>query len=65
MNAIFRSAFEKIERLSPEAQKTLASELEQRAHDMWVEAELERGEASGGEKPMKEVFDRLAAKYGG
>lgn len=65
MNAIFKDVLKQVEQLSPEAQKTLAAEMEKRAYELWLEAELEKGEASGGEKPMNEVFDRLAAKYGG
>lgn len=65
MNAIFKDALEQIERLSPEDQKLLAAEMQRRAHELWLEGELEKGEASGGEKPLNEVFDRLSAKYGG
>jgi hypothetical protein len=65
MNAIFKDAFEQIGKLSPEDQQRLAAEMEKRAYELWLEGELEKGEASGGEKPMKEVFDRLAAKYAG
>lgn len=65
MNAIFKDVFEQIEKLSPEDQKTLAAEMEQRAYELWLEGELAKGEASGGEEPVDEVFDRLAAKYAG
>lgn len=58
MNAIFKDAFEQIDRLSPEDQKHLAEDMEKRAYEVWLDAELEKGEASGGEKPVNEVFGR-------
>ena len=63
MNAMLKSVIEAAERLSPEDQKTLAAEMEKRAYELWLDAELAKGEASGGEIPMNEVFDRIAAKY--
>jgi len=71
MNAIFKDAFEQIERLSPEAQKALADEMEQRAYDLWLEAEIQKGidSADRGELiPADEVFaqieHRLKSKHG-
>jgi len=71
MNAIFKDAFEQIEKLSPEAQKALAAELEQRAYDLWLEAEVQKGIDSldqGEEIPAEHVFSELRArlkeKYG-
>ena len=64
MNAILKNAFQAAERLSPEDQKVLAKEIEKRADELWIEAELAKGEASGGEIPMDEVFDRIKRKYG-
>ena len=64
MNAILKDVLERIEQLSPERQKTLTEEIRCRFHELWLEGELEKGEASGGEKPLNEVFDRLSAKYG-
>ncbi len=65
MNAIFKDMLRQVEQLSAEDQKKLAAEMEKRAHELWLEAEIQKGEASGGEKPLNEVFDRLSAKYGG
>jgi hypothetical protein len=65
MNAIFKDVFARIEKLSPDRQQALAEEIERRVEELWLEGELEKGEASGGEKPLNEVFDRLSAKYGG
>ncbi|MDZ4761521.1 MAG: hypothetical protein SGJ21_10650 [Alphaproteobacteria bacterium] len=64
MNAILKDALETFEKLSPEDQQKLAGEMERRAYELWLDAEIARGEASGGEIPMDEVFDRIAAKYG-
>lgn len=64
MNAILKHALEAAEKLSPEDQKTLAAEIEKRAYELWLDAEIEKGEASGGEIPMDDVFDRLKRKYG-
>jgi hypothetical protein len=64
MNAILKTVIDAAERLSPEDQQTLATEMEKRAYELWLDAELAKGEASGGEIPMDEVFDRIAAKYG-
>ncbi|OYX48157.1 MAG: hypothetical protein B7Y90_10905 [Alphaproteobacteria bacterium 32-64-14] len=65
MNAILKDILKQVESLSIEDQKILAAEIEKRAYDQWLEAEIQKGEASGGEKPLNEVFDRLSAKYGG
>lgn len=65
MNAILKDILKQVESLSIEDQKILAAEIEKRAYDQWLEAEIRKGEASGGEKPLNEVFDRLSAKYGG
>ena len=65
MNAIFKDILKQVESLSIEDQKILAAEIEKRAHDQWLACEIQKGEASGGEKPLNEVFDRLSAKYGG
>lgn len=71
MNAIFKEAFEQVEKLPPEAQKALALELEQRAYDLWLEAEVQKGIDSldqGEEIPAEQVFSELRArlkeKYG-
>jgi hypothetical protein len=64
MNAILKNAMATFEKLSPEDQQTLAVEMEKRAYELWLEGEIAKGEASGGEIPMNDVFDRLAAKYG-
>jgi hypothetical protein len=65
MNAIFKNILKQVESLSIEDQQALAAEIEKRAHEQQLEAEIAKGEASGGEKPLNEVFDRLSAKYGG
>jgi hypothetical protein len=65
MNAIFKDVLRQAEQLSAEDQQKLAVEMEKRAYELWLEAEVQKGEASGGEKPLNEVFDRLSAKYGG
>lgn len=65
MNAILKDILKQVESLSIEDQKILAAEIEKRAYDQWLEAEIQKGEASGGGKPLNEVFDRLSAKYGG
>lgn len=64
MNAILKDALKAAEKLSPEDQKILAAEMEKRAYELWLDAELAKGEASGGEIPMDEVFDRIAMKHG-
>jgi hypothetical protein len=64
MNAALKNVFDRIERLPPQDQTALAVEIERRLDELWLKAELEKGEASGGERPMNEMFDRLAAKYG-
>jgi hypothetical protein len=64
MNATLKDAFKAAEKLSPADQKTLAAEMEKRAYELWLDAELAKGEASGGEIPMDDVFDRIAAKHG-
>lgn len=65
MNAIFKDVLRQAGQLSAEDQQKLAAEMEKRAYELWQEAEVQKGEASGGEKPLNEVFDRLSAKYGG
>ncbi len=71
MNAIFKDAFEQIERLSPEAQKMLAAEMEQRAYDLWLEAEVQkgvdaadRGELIPAEQVFAQIEERLKSKHG-
>ena len=64
MNAALKNVFDRIERLPPQDQTALAVEIERRLDELWLKAELEKGEASGGERPMNEMFDRLTAKYG-
>jgi hypothetical protein len=64
MNAIFQKAFSEIEQLSPADQLKLAEEMEARARRLRLEAEIERGEQSGGEIPVEEVFDRIKRRYG-
>ncbi len=64
MNAILKTVIDAAERLSPEDQKTLAAEMEKRAYELWLDAELAKGEGSGGEIPMDDVFRRIAAKHG-
>lgn len=65
MNAIFKDMIRQAEQLSPEDQKKLAAEMEKRAYEIWLEAEVQKGEASGRKKPLNAVFDRLSAQYGG
>jgi hypothetical protein len=65
MNAILKTVLQAAEKLSPEDQKVLADEFEKRAYQLWLDAELAKGEASGGEIPMDEVFDRIKRKHGG
>ncbi len=48
MNAILKNALEAAEKLSPEDQKILAAEIEKRAYELRLDAEIEKGEASGG-----------------
>jgi hypothetical protein len=64
MNAILKTVLQAAEKLSPEDQKVLADEFEKRAYQLWLDAELAKGEASGGEIPMDEVFDRIKRKHG-
>ena len=71
MNAIFKDVLKQVEQLSPEAQKTLAAEMEKRAYELWLEAEVQKGidSADRGELvPAEEVSARmearLKAKYG-
>jgi hypothetical protein len=55
MNAILKDALKAAERLSPEDQKTLAAEIEKRAYELWLDAELAKGEASGGDTDGRRV----------
>ena len=68
MNATLKDALKAAEKLSAEDQKTLAAEIEKRAYELWLDAELAKGETSlekEGGIPMDEVFDRLKRKCGG
>lgn len=65
MNAIFKDAFEQIEKLSPEDQRALAAEMEKRAYELWLEGEVQKGleEADRGDLiPAEEVFARIEAR---
>lgn len=48
MNAIIKDILKQVESLSIEDQKTLAAEIEKRDYEQWLEAEVHKGEASGG-----------------
>ena len=48
MNAIFKDILKQVESLSIEDQQALAAEIEKRAHEQQLEAEIAKGEASGG-----------------
>ncbi len=68
MNAVLKKVLEAAEQLSPEDQKTLAEEMEKRAYELWLDAEIQKGvksiEEEGG-TPAEEVFDRLRREIGG
>jgi len=71
MNAIFKDAFEQIERLSPEAQKGLAAEMERRAYELWLESEVQkgidaadRGELIPAEQVFAQIEERLKKMHG-
>ncbi len=71
MNAIFKDVLKQAEQLSPEDQQKLATEMEQRAYEIWLEAEIQKGVDSldrGEEIPAEQVFaelrTRLRDEYG-
>lgn len=62
MSATLKDAFKAAEKLSPEDQKTLAAEMEKRAYELWLDAEIQKGVKSFEEEggiPAEEVFERL------
>lgn len=65
MNAIFKDVLKQAEQLSPEDQQKLATEMEQRAYEIWLEAEVQKGidSADRGELiPIGEVRTRMEAR---
>ena len=65
MNAILKRAWDAAEKLSPEDQKILAEEMEERAYELWLEAEIQKGIKSFEEEggiPAEEVFERLRSR---
>jgi len=65
MNAIFKDVLKQVEQLSPEDQQKLATEMEQRAYEIWLEAEIQKGIDSldrGEEIPAEQVFAELRAR---
>ena len=65
MNAIFKDILKQVEQLSPEDQQKLATEMEQRAYEIWLEAEIQQGidSADRGELiPAEQVFAELRAR---
>ena len=44
MNAILKKALDAAEKLSPEDQEILAEEMEKRAYELWLDAQLDKGE---------------------
>jgi hypothetical protein len=74
MNPVFKDVFEKIQKLTPEAQSALATEMAERVKQLWLAGELRQrevmsrelyaGDIIGREPSVGEVFEHLAARYG-